>query len=51
MRGYDIQPLHYVATDLATNYMRDTIDAMDEKMFNTYLNIISLYANVLISLA
>lgn len=37
MSEYDIQPLHYVATDLATNYMRDTIDAMDEEMFRTYL--------------
>ncbi len=38
MTGYDIEHLNYVATDLATNYMRDTIDAMDEKMFETYLN-------------
>jgi len=38
MMGYDVEHLNYVATDLATNYMRDTIDAMDEKMFETYLN-------------
>ena len=38
MAGYDVEHLHYVATDLATNYMRGTIDAMDEKMFETYLN-------------
>jgi ubiquinone/menaquinone biosynthesis C-methylase UbiE len=38
MKGYEVEHLHFVATDLATNYMRDTIDAMDEKMFETYLN-------------
>lgn len=37
MSDFDIQPLHYVATDLVTNYMREIIDAMDENMFNTYL--------------
>lgn len=26
-----------VATDLATNYMRDTIDSMDDKIFQIYL--------------
>ncbi len=29
--------LHYVATDLATNYMRDVIDAMDDEFFGLYL--------------
>lgn len=38
MEGFDVERLHYVATDLVTNYMRDTIDVMDEKMFETYLN-------------
>jgi SAM-dependent methyltransferase len=38
MVGFDVEPLHYVATDLATNFMRDTIDAMDDKMFQTYLD-------------
>jgi ubiquinone/menaquinone biosynthesis C-methylase UbiE len=38
MSAFDIEPLHYVATDLATNYMRDIIDNMDEKMFQTYLD-------------
>ncbi len=38
MAGFDVEPLHYVATDLATNFMRDTIDVMDDKMFQTYLD-------------
>ncbi|MDF2905538.1 MAG: hypothetical protein K0R34_859 [Herbinix sp.] len=38
MTGFDVKPLHYVATDLATNFMRETIDTMDDKMFQTYLD-------------
>lgn len=38
MSEYDIERLHFVATDLLTNHMRNTIDTMDEKMFETYLN-------------
>jgi ubiquinone/menaquinone biosynthesis C-methylase UbiE len=38
MAGSDVERLHFVATDLATNHMRNTIDEMDEKMFETYLN-------------
>jgi 2-polyprenyl-3-methyl-5-hydroxy-6-metoxy-1,4-benzoquinol methylase len=38
MSQFDIQPLHYIATDLATNFMRPTIDAMDDKLFATYLD-------------
>lgn len=38
MSEYDIERLHYVAIDLATNFMRETIDSMDEKMFETYLD-------------
>lgn len=37
MEGFAVKRLHFVATDLYTNYMRDTINAMDEKMFETYL--------------
>ena len=29
--------LHYVGTDMATNYMRQTIDEMDDEVFNLYL--------------
>ncbi|GAA0116203.1 class I SAM-dependent methyltransferase [Clostridium senegalense] len=37
MARYNVERLHFVATDLLTNHMRDTIDEMDEKMFKTYL--------------
>lgn len=29
--------LHYVGTDMATNYMRDKIDAMDDELYSLYL--------------
>jgi ubiquinone/menaquinone biosynthesis C-methylase UbiE len=38
MEGYKVERLHFVATDLATNYMRNTIDNMDERMFEIYMN-------------
>ncbi len=38
MSQFDIEPLHYVATDLATNYMRPVVDAMDDTLFATYLD-------------
>jgi ubiquinone/menaquinone biosynthesis C-methylase UbiE len=38
MAGYDVERLHFVATDLLTNHMGNTIDEMDEKMFETYLS-------------
>lgn len=34
---FNVSRLHYVATDLATNYIRETIDAMDEETFKLYL--------------
>lgn len=34
---YNVERLHFVATDLLTNHMRDTINQMDDKMFETYL--------------
>jgi ubiquinone/menaquinone biosynthesis C-methylase UbiE len=37
MTAFPTQRLHYVATDLATNYMRDEIDAMDDEIFELYL--------------
>ncbi|MBL4932183.1 class I SAM-dependent methyltransferase [Clostridium paridis] len=37
MARYNIERLHFVATDLFTNHMRNTIDEMDEKMFEAYL--------------
>ena len=37
MQGFATQRLHYVGTDLATNYMRETVDAMEEDLFAMYL--------------
>lgn len=37
MEELPVQRLHYVGTDLATNYMRTTIDEMDDEMFHLYL--------------
>lgn len=37
MASFSTQRLHYVGTDMATNYMRQTIDEMDEQLFDLYL--------------
>ena len=37
MRDFPVTRLHYVGTDMATNYMRQTIDEMDEELFGLYL--------------
>ncbi len=37
MSDFATQRLHYVGTDMATNYMRDVIDAMEDAFFETYL--------------
>lgn len=37
MDNFRVTRLHYVATDLITNFMRDTVDAMDDKTFELYL--------------
>lgn len=34
---FPVARLHYVGTDMATNYMRETIDAMDPEFFELYL--------------
>lgn len=39
-RGYAVdavERLHYVGTDMATNFMRRTIDEMDDALFEQYL--------------
>lgn len=38
MDGFPVTRLHYVGTDMATNYMRSTIDEMDDELFALYLN-------------
>lgn len=37
MAPFDAERLHYVGTDMATNYMRECIDNMDENLFQMYL--------------
>ena len=37
MKSFPVTRLHYVGTDMATNYMRQTIDEMDEDFFQLYL--------------
>lgn len=37
VRHFPLSRLHYVGTDMATNYMRETIDAMDPEFFELYL--------------
>lgn len=37
VRDFPVRRLHYLGTDLATNYMRETVDAMDPEFFELYL--------------
>lgn len=37
MEGFPVARLHYVGTDMATNYMRETVDHMDAELFEMYL--------------
>ena len=37
MEDFSVERLHYVGTDMATNYMRPVIDEMDEELFDLYL--------------
>lgn len=37
MEDFPVHRLHYVGTDMATHYMRDTVDAMDQVFFKLYL--------------
>ena len=37
MAGLSVQRLHFVGTDMATNYMRTCIDEMEEDLFDLYL--------------
>lgn len=37
MQVFPTKRLHYVGADLATNYMREAVDAMDDEMFDLYL--------------
>lgn len=37
MEGFAVRRLHYVGTDMATNYMRPVIDEMDDEFYQMYL--------------
>ena len=37
MSHFDTQRLHFIGTDMATNYMRGVIDEMDDELFDLYL--------------
>ncbi|MCI8387820.1 MAG: methyltransferase domain-containing protein [Clostridiales bacterium] len=37
MSIFDVSRLHYIGTDMATNFMREEIDSMSEELFETYL--------------
>lgn len=37
MEGFSVERLHYLGTDMATNFIRETIDAMDDELFELYL--------------
>lgn len=37
MEHFNVTRLHYLGTDMATNYMRSAIDEMDDQLFDLYL--------------
>ena len=37
MANFPVTRLHYVGTDMATNYMRQAVDEMDDELFELYL--------------
>ena len=37
MRDFDVTRLHYVGTDMATNFIKETVDLMDDDTFELYL--------------
>lgn len=37
MEGFPAKRLHYLGTDMATNFMREHVDAMDDELFDLYL--------------
>ena len=37
MSHFNVTRLHYVGTDMATHYMREVVDAMDDELYEMYL--------------
>lgn len=38
MANFSVTRLHYVGTDMATHYMREIVDSMDDDLYQMYLN-------------
>jgi len=38
MANFSVKRLHYIGTDMATHYMREIVDAMDDDLYQMYLN-------------
>ena len=38
MANFGTERLHFVGTDMATNYMREAVDSMDDEFFNLYMS-------------
>ena len=38
MSDFEVERLHFVGTDMATQYMRETVDEMDDKTYALYLD-------------
>ena len=45
MQDFPVTRLHFIASDLYTNHIRQRIDEMDYGTFSLYLNTISPYAS------
>ena len=37
MEGLPVERLHFVGTDMAAHYIRETVDAMDDEMYARFL--------------
>ena len=37
MENFSVSRLHFVGTDMATHYMREIVDAMDDELYDLYL--------------
>lgn len=37
MARFDVTRLHYLGTDMATNFMREAVDAMEDELYEVYL--------------
>ena len=40
MSSFDVKRLHYLGTDMATNFMRDIVEGMNDEMFEFIIRIL-----------